>query len=109
MQTTIFKLWLLAWTALGILVCLGLQSGCKSPQAGAPTRVASRTNSPLNQGAAAAVFQDSAKGDSAALATIPTSCPVDPEAGDREADRAAPAAQGRRTGSMEILRYSGPD
>jgi len=55
------------------------------------------------------VFQDSAKGDSAALATIPTSCPVDPEAGDREADRAAPAAQGRRTGSMEILRYSGPD
>ena len=55
------------------------------------------------------MFQDSAKGDSAALATIPTSCPVDPEAGDREADRAAPAAQGRRTGSMEILRYSGPD
>ena len=78
MQTTIFKLWIPAWTALGILVCLGLQSGCKSPQAGAPTRVASRTNSPLNQGAAAAVFQDSAKGNSEALATLPISCPTDP-------------------------------
>jgi len=78
MQTTIFKLWLPAWTALGILLCLGLQSGCKSPQAGAPTRVASRTDSPLNQGAAATVFQDSAKGDSAFLATIPISCPTDP-------------------------------